>query len=299
MKARTTLCALMCILVPLSTQALPTLTQLFPCLKKHMHKKVIITQIPTPTLTQLPTLAQRCLIMSKKIAQSKITKATVATIILCICAKKVWNYIQSLRTQLRSTSDQLRAESTRKQELEQQITEQNQQTATQAEQLTQAQRQVQEQQQEAGRLAEHVGQLQQQAALSEKSHKVQLQNTHQALEALQVKINKFPLRATEKLNVHAQRLTALGQRLQQLKDALAHKVKATRSSSTQTGKSSSKPSSHLVRAQGRYAPQPLSTEQDSRIHPKIKQNIPHFHNSRHCAACEEKKQAQKPTQASK
>ena len=292
MKARTTLCALMCILVPLSTQALPTLTQLFPCLKKHMHKKVIITQIPTPTL------AQRCLIMSKKIAQSKITEAAVATIILCICAKKAWNYIQSLHTQLRSTSDQLKTERTRKQELEQQLTEQNQQVATQTEQLTQAQRQVQKQQQEAGRLAEHVGQLQQQAALSEKSHKVQLQNTQQALEALQVKIDDFPLRATEKLNVHAQRLTALGQQLKQLKDALTRKAKTSRPSSTKKGKSSSESSSHPVHAQGRYAPQPLSTEQDSRIHPKIKQDIPHFHNSRHCTACEEKKQAQKPTQAS-
>lgn len=290
MKARTTLCALMCILVPLSTQALPTLTQLFPCLKKHLHKKVIITQIPTPTL------AQRCLIMSKKIAQSKITKAAVATIFLCICAKKAWNYIQSLRTQLRSTSDQLRAERTRNQGLEQHITEQNQQTATQAEQITQAQRQVQEQQQEAGRLAKHVVQLQQEAALSEDSHRMQLQNTQQALEALQVKIDDFPLRAAEKLNIHAQRLTAVDQQLQQLKNTLTRKAKTSRLSSTQKGKSSSESSSHMVRAQGRYTPQPLSTGQD-RINSKIKPDIPHF-CSRHCVACKERKQAQSPAQAS-
>jgi len=278
MKSRTTLCTLMCILLPLSAQALPSLSHIFPCLRKHTRTTVV--HIPAPTL------AQRCLKFSKTIAQSKITKAAVATTILCICAKKAWDYVQSWRAQLRSTSDQLKTERIRKQELERQAT-------TQTEQLAQAQQQAQEYQQKAGRLAEHVVQLQQEAALSEESHKVQLQNTQQALEALQSQIDSLPLRAYERLNAQAQRLTTVDQRLQQLKDALAHKVKATRSSSTQTGKSSSESSSHPVRAQGRHAPQPLSTEpasrqQGSRINPKIKPDIPHIY--RDCAACKRKQE---------
>ncbi len=271
MKTRTTLCALICILIPLNTQALPKLSQIFPCLKKYMHKKVVTTQIPTPTLVQ------RCLIMSKKIAQSKITQAAVATTIFCICAKKVWDYIQSLRIQLSSASDQLRTERTNNQDLQQRLTEQNQQATSRTEQLTQAQRQTQEHKQRADQLAQQVEQLQQQTALSEASHRMQLQNTQQALEALQTRIDRFPLAATERLNAQAARLTTLGQQLQQLKDALTRKTKASRPLSTKKGKSSSEPSSHMVRAQGRYAPQPLYTHpQSSRINPKIKPDIPHF-----------------------
>ncbi len=280
MKTRTTLCTLMCVLIPLNTQALPKLSQLFPCLKKHAHAIMNITHIPTPTI------AQRCLLMSTKIAQSKITKAAVATTILCICAKKAWNYIQSLRAQLRGTSDQLRTERTRNQRLEQQITEQNHQAATQAEQLTQTQRQVQEQQQEKERLTERLVQPQKETALSEESHKMQSQNTRQALEALQNKIDNFQSRATKKLDAHGHRLTTVGEQLKQLKDTLTRKVKAPRPSSTKKGKSSSEPSSHPVRSPGLYdaSQQPLTKQATS--------NRIHHYRNRQCEAC--KKPAQTP-----